>query len=312
MSDSASVQAVKNPYGDSAPVPANGGDLSASIAVEGQRAIQEVKVQAEMALISPRDERRCADAVLKACQRPKFAEGATYVYTRGGTDIVGPSIRMAEMIAANWRHMIAGWRVLRETETFAEVEAYCWDMQANSRNAKSVTVPYIRSTKKGNYAVTDPRDKYEMLANRAQRVLRGCILSLVPDDVISMAMEQVDETLRASADVSTESIKNMVQAFHDEHGVTRDQIEKRLGHNVEAIKPAQMIALKRIYQSLRDGMSEISTWFEVEAPATPDEEPATQTRTEQAKAALSTSKRQAASSTNTPKDGKPDDQTSTK
>ena len=32
---------------------------------------------------------------------------------------------------------------------------------------------------------------------------------------------------------------------------------------MDAIKPAQVVGLKKIYTSLRDGMSTVGTWFEL-------------------------------------------------
>ena len=47
------------------------------------------------------------------------------------------------------------------------------------------------------------------------------------------------------------------------YGVTQEMLEKRIQCRMDAIKPAQVVGLKKIYTSLRDGMSTVGTWFEL-------------------------------------------------
>jgi hypothetical protein len=55
----------------------------------------------------------------------------------------------------------------------------------------------------------------------------------------------------------------MVDAFAG-WGITKEHIEKRIQRRIDTIQPAQVIALKRIYASLRDDMSTPGDWFEIE------------------------------------------------
>ncbi len=48
---------------------------------------------------------------------------------------------------------------------------------------------------------------------------------------------------------------------------TKEQIEKRIQRRIDSIQPAQVVALRKVYASLRDGMSSPSEWFEVDVPA---------------------------------------------
>ena len=76
-------------------------------------------------------------------------------------------------------------------------------------------------------------------------------------------------TLQSHTDVTAEGIKKLIEAF-EPMGVTKTQIEKFCQCRAEAIKPAQIVRLRSIYTSLRDGMSSPSDWFEpdeTQAPA---------------------------------------------
>ncbi len=90
---------VQNPFG--APL-AQGGASNISTAQIVSREIAEMQAQIYLAKQFPRDQRQATDRILTACQRPGLASVAVYVYPRGGSNISGPSIRLAEEIARNW------------------------------------------------------------------------------------------------------------------------------------------------------------------------------------------------------------------
>jgi hypothetical protein len=244
---------------------------AAVVATEQQRAIAEVQAAMMLARANPRDERKAMDRILMSCARPSLAEQAVYQYARGGTDVSGPSIRLAEAIAQAWGNLQYGVRELSRDHENATVQAYAWDLETGTRREVTFQVPLIRSTKKGSYRLEDPRDIYETVANQGARRVRACILALIPGDVVDAAVEQCEATMKAKADVSPESIRKMVEAFAAV-GVTREQIELRIQRRLDSVTPAQVVQLKKIYASLRDGMSNVSDWFEVPQAGAPQEQ----------------------------------------
>ena len=235
-----------------------------------QRAIAEVQAAMMIARANPRDEMRAMDRILNACSRPSLAEAGVYQYARGGSDISGPSIRLAEAIAQQWGNIQFGIRELDQSGGESTVQAFAWDVETNTRREMTFQVKHERHTKKGVTKLTDPRDVYELVANQGARRLRSCILSIIPGDVVEAATAQCEATLKASADTSPGAIKKIVEAFHA-FGVTKEQIEKRIQRRMEAIQPAQILSLKKIYTSLRDGMSTTEDWFEPAGAKTMDD-----------------------------------------
>jgi uncharacterized protein (DUF2267 family) len=252
--------ATMNPF--AAPAKQQTGGAVADAAI--QREAQEVQAMMVIAKKFPRDQVKAMDSILQAFTRPTLAEGALYSYNRGGSDVTGPSIRCAEAIAQMWGNLSFGIRELDQRNGESTVEAFAWDLESNTRQVKVFQVPHMRHTKKGSYRLEDPRDIYEMVANQGARRLRACILGVIPGDVIEAATRQAEVTLTTTADTSPEAIKKMVDAFAG-FGVTREQIEKRIQRRLESITPALMVQMKKVYQSLRDGMSAPADWFEVEA-----------------------------------------------
>lgn len=237
-------------------------------ATESSRAVAEVQAALFIARTNPRDQKRAMDRILNACCRPSLAESAIYAYARGGSSITGPSIRLAEAVAQQWGNMQFGIRELSNQGGKSEVQAFAWDVETNTRREITFTVPHIRHTKKGSYKLEDPRDIYELVANQGARRLRACILAVVPGDVVEAAVNQCQITLQSHTDVTAEGIKKLIEAF-EPLSVTKAQIEKFCQCRAEAIKPAQIVRLRSIYTSLRDGMSSPSDWFEPDETTQP-------------------------------------------
>ncbi|MCD6674892.1 MAG: hypothetical protein LT106_18820 [Burkholderiaceae bacterium] len=258
-----------NPFASGAPVRAS--SVTSEALAAQQREIAETQAKLIMAEKFPRDEVAAMDRILNAFTRPTLAEQAQYQYSKGGSDVSGPSIRSAEAIAQLWGNMEFGFREKSRGRgddgvTYSEVEAFAWDLQNRTRRPLTFILRHWRDTKRGGYPIKDEREIYELMANMAQRRVRACIIAVIPGDVFEAAMKQADATLHAKADTSPDAMARMVEAFAA-FEVTKEHIEKRIQRRLEAIQPAQVVSLKKIYASLRDGMSAPHEWFEIEPPA---------------------------------------------
>jgi hypothetical protein len=245
---------------------------SAAAVANSNREVAEVQALLLMAQLHPRNQVAAMDRIINAFTRPTLAEVAKYQYSKGGTDIDGPSIRSAEAIAQMWGNMDFGFHELsrgvgERGVPYSEVRAYAIDLETRTRRTLTFVAPHWRDTKKGGYALNDERDIYELMSNMAQRRVRACILAIVPGDVTEAAMKQAEVTLKSKADTSPEGQAKLVEAFAP-FGVTKAHIEKRIQRRLEAIVPAQVVHLKKVYASIRDGMSTAEEWFDIEpAPA---------------------------------------------
>lgn len=241
--------------------------------VESARALAEVKAAIFLARQFPRDEVRAIEKIVADCGDKAIASKAIYTYARGGTDISGPSIRLAELIARRWGNLQFGVRELEQRKGESIVEAYAWDTESNVRDMKVFTVPHEIGLKGGQKKkLTDPRDIYELVANQGARRKRAAILALIPSHVVDSALGQVQKTLALTFQVTDEAIKNMCEEFAT-YGVSRSHIEARIQRRIEAITPALMVQMKGILNSLADGMSvpadhfsELATPTDIEFP----------------------------------------------
>jgi len=242
--------------------------MGGELAVAASRAAQEVQAAVFMAKRFPRDETRAFNSIMQSCKRAGLAEQALYAYPKGGTTVTGPSIRMAEVLARAWGNIDFGIKELDQQEGESSMMAYAWDLETNARQTKVFTVRHIRHTRKGQYALTDPREIYEMTANQGARRLRACILGIIPGDITEAAVQACEKTMAGkSSEPIADRIRKMVVAF-GELAVTQEMVVKRLGHKLDRTSETELVGLRKVYLSLKDNMASVETFFPPDLPDT--------------------------------------------
>jgi len=239
--------------------------------VASSRAAQEVQAAMVIAKRFPRDEEAAFRRIIHACRRKTLAAQAMYAYPRGtGNIVTGPSIRLAEELARDWGNVDFGLIELDQRDGESDVMAFAWDLETNTRQTKTFTIRHERHTKRGSYALTDPRDIYELTANQGARRLRSCILGIIPGDVTEAAIHECEKTLAGDTTVPIEDrIRQMLLAF-EPLNVTQVMIEQRLGHRLAVTTEIELVNLRKIFLSIRDNMAEPREFFtatEAEHPA---------------------------------------------
>lgn len=256
---------------DGGHAPATTGGAASEMMISRQA--QEVQAAMVVAKRFPRNENDSWNRIMRTCQRQTLAERAMYEYPRSKEKVTGPSIRLAEAIAQNWGNIDFGFIELENKNGESQVMAYCWDLETNTRQSKVFSVPHVRATKNGSYALTDPRDIYEMVANQAARRVRSCILSIIPGDVVDAAVKVCQQTL-GGGDASQvhEKVQQTLDVFREELGIPQQAIERYIGCNAGAFTPQTIVRLRGVYNSIKEGRASIADYFD--NPSGPAEPPA--------------------------------------
>lgn len=225
--------------------------------------LSEVKGKMFLARQFPRDPERSLQAVLKECQIPKLAEAAQYEYPKGDTVVTGPSIRLVEVLARHWGNIDSG---VTEIDTYADhtvVKAYAWDLEGNVSDEKTFSVPHKRTTKKGSYKLTDERDIYEMVANKAARRKRSCLLAVMPGWYVEAALDACNDTLRKSVSNgrSMDEVRASLLSAFAEVGITAVDIEARMGRPIDKLNENDVVKLRHLYSAIKDGFVKAADAF---------------------------------------------------
>ena len=241
----------------------NMGMLSPIMTPALMREMATVYSQMAMAQARPRNIAEVQDRLMNICARESLAAVSTYAYAKGGTDVSGPSIRLAEAIATAYGNFKYGFEVTERTDGNSKIRAYAFDMETNTQAERIYDVPHWRDTKSGGYQITESREIYELEANMSARRMRACILEIIPKDIVDFALEECNKTLATKLNLTPERIDAMVKSFQ-EFGVTKSMIEAFIQRKVETIHKSQFIRLRNIYGSLRDGMASAADFFDTE------------------------------------------------
>tara|TARA_Y100000310_G_scaffold46382_1_gene43098 strand:- start:3545 stop:4501 length:957 start_codon:yes stop_codon:yes gene_type:complete len=238
--------------------------------VESDRAIEEVRAALVIARRFPRDMTVVTTRIMTECRRKGLAEVAIYTYPRGSTKVEGPSIRLAEAMARSFGNMQYGIEEVAQRAGESDVKAFAWDLEMNVKAERTFKVRHIRETKKGDKALTSPRDIYELVANQGARRLRACIMELIPGDIIEDALKTCRKTLTEGNDKPlADRINAMAAAFATEYGVSVDQLEMHLGHTLASTSETELVTLKGVFRSLKESMGTVADFFDDDVIAMP-------------------------------------------
>lgn len=228
------------------------------------RVVQEVQGMIISAKRFPRDQFTSMNRIIEDCQRFGLAMQSSYCYPRGSQTVTGPSIRLAEAIANRWGNLSYGIREISQSDGQSEMQAYCWDLETNTRREINFTVKHERHTKTKKYKLEDPRDIYEMTANQGARRVRSCILAVIPGDVVEKAVECCKKTIAKGDGKKSlkERLVDMTTAFK-KIGVPVEAIEKKLGHKMELTTEMELADLIGIGNAIKDNIGSRTKFFDI-------------------------------------------------
>jgi hypothetical protein len=188
-----------------------------------------------------------------SCQQVFLAEKAFYRYPRGGQQVTGESIHLARELARCWGNVQYGIAELSRDDDLAQSEmtAFAWDVQTNSRCSTTFIVPHKRDARGAVQVLTDMRDIYENNANMGARRVREMIFSILPPWFAEEAKELCNRTLAGGggkplAERVTEALVSFAGL-----GVTRDQMEQKIGRDADAWNDFDLASFRVIYRSIQ-------------------------------------------------------------
>lgn len=245
-----------------------------SMAPAVAREVAQVQGQIMMAKAYPRNMDMVLAKVESACSRKTLAEHALYTYARGGTNISGPTIRLMEALASAYGNVKAGYEVVEADDDKSRIRAYAYDMETNTVIERNFDVEHVRYANGQRKRLIDPRDIYEVIANNASRRVRACLQQIIPGDIVDYAVGLAQKTLVENVDTSPAARASLVDAF-GKFGVTKIMLEAYIQRKMDAITADQLVNLRGVYASLRDGIAAVTDFFDPAAkPIGEPEQPA--------------------------------------
>lgn len=234
--------------------------------------LSEIKGKMYLARQFPRDPEMSLQNVLRECERKDLAEAAQYEFPRGDSVVKGPSIRLVEVLARHWGNIMSGFTEVDVQGDTTTIKCFAWDLETNASDEKTFSVKHERSTKKGSYKLTDERDIYEMVANKASRRKRACMLAVMPGWYVDAALEACDKTLADSLTEGDESMETIIEktvnAFAG-FGITPEQISTKLNKEIDKLSNNDIVKLRHLYSAIKDGFVKATDAFGIASGSDP-------------------------------------------
>ncbi|MFD6113651.1 hypothetical protein ACFWG0_26560 [Streptomyces yangpuensis] len=227
--------------------------IGQSTAVEQSRAVAEVQAAIYVARQFPREIGRSRNSLQSACGSMALAGRAFYRFPRAGGAVEGSTIHLAKTLAQTWGNIQYGVAEMRRDDDYrqSEMQAWAWDVEANTRHVLTFIVPHAKFAKGKVEALIDLRDIYENNANNGARRLREAIFAVIPDWFVEEAEELCRETLRkGDGKPLPERIEGAVAVFQG-LGVSAERLEQKLGRKRDQWTGADIAQLLITHKSIQ-------------------------------------------------------------
>lgn len=227
--------------------------IGQSTAVEQSRAVAEVQAAIYVARQFPRDVGRSRAAMQAACGTMALAEKAFYRFPRAGGAVEGSTIHLAKTLAQAWGNIQYGVSEMRRDDEYrqSEMQAWAWDVEANTRHVLTFIVPHAKFAKGKVEALIDLRDIYENNANNGARRLREAIFAVIPDYFIDEAEELCRETLNKGDGKPIEQRVEGAIAVFKSLGISEERLEQKLGRKKHQWTGADIAQLLITHKSIQ-------------------------------------------------------------
>lgn len=261
---------------------------SGEIATAAMAAKAKAMVEARyvIAFNNPRNIEQARIDILASCRRDEFAETARYKRPCGSKLIngrweeqyaVGFSIRFAEEAIKAMNNINVESVTIYEDDDKRTLMISVTDLQSNLTYGKEVSISKTVERKK-------PKEGQEVLSKRQNslgdtvflvratedeiankiaanesKIIRNFGLRLVPSDILEEANAAIDKTLKDGGADPKAAAKKIFDSFAAINVGPQD-LEKYLGHTLTTISPNELVDLRAVYATIKDGESSWSDY----------------------------------------------------
>lgn len=216
----------------------------------------EIDIQIATANRYPRSIKAFKDHVLElSTLDEETASSMFYKLPRGGKFIEGPSVRLAEVAAASYKHLRFGSRIIAVDDRFITAQGYCYDLENNIASAVEVR---RRITDKNGKRFND--DMIQVTGNAASSIaLRNAIFKVIPMAYIKPAYEKAKLTALGQNKSMAERREAML-TYWKKAGATEAQVFAAIGvKGIDDLGNDELLTLHGLATAVKSGEITIET-----------------------------------------------------
>jgi hypothetical protein len=223
----------------------------------------EVDIQITTAKKFPRQLTTVKQSMLSfATLDQETAESCFYTLPRGGKNVQGPSVRLAEIAVSCYQNLRAGSRIIQVVSSgdnpHVVVQSVCHDLEKNV----AVTVEKRRRIVKKKAKDKIDEDDINLAANAGAAIaFRDAVFKVIPGALIKPVYEQAKRVAIGDAKTLADRRVRAVESF-GKMGVTKDRIFSKLGKkSVDEIDLADLETLLGLHNAIKDGEASVDEVF---------------------------------------------------
>lgn len=197
------------------------------------------------------------EATSQALSNAKIAETCFYALPRAGKVIIGPSVRLAEIMAGAWGNMRCETRIVSVGEKILTAQAVAWDLERNVLMRAEVQA---RITDKRGKRYGD--DMLVMAGNAAaSKALRNAIFRVIPRAYVD-ALCALAQRKAAESDESLEKRREQWLGYFERLGAPRGSVLATLGRGaVDEVTEEDLVTLQGLRTSIAEHHTTVADAF---------------------------------------------------
>lgn len=206
----------------------------------------------------PRNVRAAKEAAIAlATLDQDTAEECFYCYERGGKNIIGPSIRAAEITVSSWGNVRYGSRVVGHDGKEVKAQGFCHDLE---RNVFCLIETTRRITGRDGKTFND--DMIAVTGNAAAAIARrNAVFGAVPRVLVSAVYDAAVAVVRGDAKPMKERWAMAVEAF-GKFGIAEADLLQKLNHtDAQEVTSDDLVTLTGLRNAMRDGETTVEEAF---------------------------------------------------
>lgn len=186
------------------------------------------------------------------------AESCQYALKRQGKEIIGPSVRFAEIVVNSYGNIRAAARVVANDGKTITAQGICHDLETNT--ATTIEVKRRITDKNGR---TFSEDMQVVTGNAACAIAyRNAVFKVVPTALTEDIFEEVQKVAKGTAVTLSNRRMKAVEWFFEKHGIKSDVLFKKLGvKGLEDIDLDKLQILNGFKSALKNGEETPVTLF---------------------------------------------------
>ena len=213
--------------GEAEPSPVEQREELVAVTSSAVEAIERADVDMQIATAKrfPRDiDASVARAKDLACRNKILAASCTYALPRAKKQIIGGSVRLAELMAPSWGNLRYGGRLVSIGDSFIIAQGICQDMETNS----TVSISVIRSIIDSNGKRYND-DMIRVTAQAAVKIgLRNAVFTIIPKAYVEEVRLAAQKVARGESEGLEVRLEKAL-AYFEQFGITKEQVFTTLG-----------------------------------------------------------------------------------